>query len=139
MIDFHYEVEFSLDREEYYADWLNRVIRSEQVICQQVDFIFCSDPYLLNLNRKYLGHDTYTDILTFDDSSSSGLRGDVFISVERVKENAQAWDTDFMDELRRVMVHGILHMLGYRDISEEERTAMREIEMKKMKMFHVEQ
>jgi rRNA maturation RNase YbeY len=139
MIDFHYEVGFILDGEKYYVDWLSRVILSEHAFCRHIDYIFCSDNFLLNLNIKFLGHDTLTDILTFDDSSGSGLRGDIFISVDRVKENAAAQGTDFTDELRRVMVHGILHMLGYRDKSKSEISKMRAIETEKMKMFHVEQ
>ena len=139
MIDFHYEVEFELDNENYYADWISRVIQSEKALCRQVDYIFCSDDYLFNLNVRFLDHDTYTDILTFDASEGSMLGGEIYISVDRVRENAAELDLDFVEELRRVMVHGILHMLGYKDNSAAQQLAMRELEKNKIMMFHVEQ
>ncbi len=139
MIDFHYEVPFKLDNKNYYADWLARVITSENASSRQIDYIFCSDEYLLELNSRFLGHDMFTDILTFDTSEGNVLAGDIYISVDRVRENASEMQLLFMEELRRVMVHGILHMLGYKDKTNMQQQDMRELERSKMMMFHVEQ
>ncbi|MBT8184991.1 MAG: rRNA maturation RNase YbeY [Eudoraea sp.] len=139
MIEYNYEVDFCLDKEVDYTHWLNRVLESENRIAGQINYIFCSDNYLLQLNKKYLDHNTLTDILTFDYSDEVAISGDVFISLDRVKENAEELNEDFLRELNRVMVHGVLHMIGYTDKSEEGRKQMRRLENEKMKLFHVEQ
>ena len=138
MIDFHYETDFSIDDEAKFADWINRIILSEDEVYSQLDFIFCDDDYLLKINQDYLDHDTYTDIITFPYEDMSGLAGDIFISVERVKENALDFGVEFYLELKRVMAHGVLHLLGYGDKSEEETVQMRLKEDEKIKLFHVE-
>jgi len=94
---------------------------------------------LLKINQEYLNHDTYTDIITFDYSNDVEISGDVFISVDRVKENSHTYKVMETDEMKRVMAHGILHLLGYTDKSDLERTEMRKLELELMKMFHVEQ
>ncbi|SHE51160.1 rRNA maturation RNase YbeY [Arenibacter palladensis] len=138
MIDFHYETDFSIDDEAKFTDWISRIIFSEDKVYSQLDFIFCDDEYLLKINQDYLDHDTYTDIITFPYEDMSGIAGDIFISVERVKENAMDFGVEFYLELKRVMAHGVLHLLGYGDKSEEETVQMRLKEDEKIKLFHVE-
>ncbi|MEM7379674.1 MAG: rRNA maturation RNase YbeY [Bacteroidota bacterium] len=139
MIEFHYELDFALDDETYYADWIARVIKGETKNPGKLNYIFCSDSYLLDLNQKYLEHDTLTDIITFEYSEHGQISGDIFISIERVRDNAEALKVSVDDELRRVMVHGVLHLLGYSDKSKAEQERMRKLEEEKMKLFHVEQ
>lgn len=139
MIEYHYELEFRLDKENDYSNWINGVTVSESSVLDHINYIFCDDHYLWELNRKYLKHNTLTDILTFDYSQSKKLRADIFISIERVRENAKKLGVNFHEELLRVMSHGILHLLGYKDKTEEEKACMREKEDEKIKMFHVEQ
>lgn len=139
MINFHYELEFALEDESKYADWLEQVIISEEKQPGEISYIFCDDEYLLTLNRKYLDHDTLTDIISFDYTEGTMIHGDIYLSVERVRENAEDFNVNFADELRRVMVHGVLHYCGYKDKSPEEEKLMRAKEEEKMKMFHVEQ
>lgn len=139
MIEFHYESDFRLQHETKYIDWLSRVIALDGYKLGELAYIFCVDSYLKNLNEKFLNHDTWTDIITFDYSEGNRIAGDVFISIERVTENAEQFKVDFGEELRRVMVHGVLHLFGHTDKSEEEKARMRELEEKRMKMFHVEQ
>jgi rRNA maturation RNase YbeY len=125
--------------EPLYKDWLLKIISSENKLTGDLVFVFCDDDYLLSINQKYLNHNTYTDIITFDYTNGDTLSGDVFISVDRVKENAMKFEISFEEELRRVMSHGILHLAGYGDKKDDEIKAMRLKEEEKMKMFHVEQ
>ena len=104
----------------------------------QIDYVFCTDDYLLKINKEYLNHDTFTDIITFDYTDGHMLSGDIFISTDRVKENAGIFNVDFLNELRRVMSHGILHLVGFGDKTYEEKENMRAKEEEKIKMFHVE-
>src|SRR5690606_6150400 len=138
MIDFHYLTDFQIEEEIQYTNWISRIISSEESTIGQLDFIFCSDEYLLKINQDYLEHDTYTDIITFPYSEGELISGDIFISVERVTENANTYEVDFNTELRRVMAHGLLHMLGYGDKNDEEALIMRVKENEKIKLFHVE-
>ncbi|HUH45544.1 MAG TPA: rRNA maturation RNase YbeY [Arenibacter sp.] len=138
MIDFHYLTEFSIEEEIQYVNWINRIITSEDSLVGQLDFIFCSDTYLLKINQDYLEHDTYTDIITFPYGEGKLISGDIFISIERVAENAKTYEVDFCTELQRVMAHGLLHMLGYSDKNDEETQMMRAKENEKIKLFHVE-
>ncbi len=139
MIEFHYEADFQLENEDKLADWVSRIIASEGGICKQIDYIFCSDIYLLELNKKHLSHDTFTDIITFDYSEGKQIGGDIFISIDRVRENAGIFKTDFDEELLRVMAHGLLHLFEYTDKSEGGKAEMRGKENEKIKLFHVEQ
>lgn len=139
MISFNYELDFKLDDEQLFSDWLSKVISSESKHEGEINYIFCDDNYLVEINQQYLDHDTLTDIISFDYSVGNELHGDVFISVERVVENAQDFDVTFEEELRRVIVHGILHYCGYKDKNEEDENLMRQKEEEKMKMFHVKQ
>jgi rRNA maturation RNase YbeY len=137
MISFNYECDFVLDNESAFADWLAEVIKSEIKNEGEINYIFSDDDYLLEINKQYLDHDTLTDIISFDYSVGNELHGDIFISIERVKDNAADFNVSFEDELKRVMVHGVLHYCGYKDKSETDERLMREKEEEKMKMFHV--
>lgn len=139
MIEFHYETDFHLTNETEFVEWLSRVVVSEGGFVGQLDYIFCGDNYLLELNRKHLEHDTFTDIITFDYSGGEQVAGDVFISVDRVRENAHIFKTDFNMELLRVMAHGVLHLFGYTDKTDADIAQMRSKEEEKIKLFHVEQ
>lgn len=139
MISFNYELDFKLEDETSYSDWLSKVISSETKKEGEINYIFCDDDYLLEINQQYLDHDTFTDIISFDYSIGNELHGDIFISIERVRENAVDFNVDFVDELKRVLVHGVLHYCGYKDKSEEDEKLMRQKEEEKMKMFHVKQ
>ena len=108
--------------------WLRMVAESEIRRIGDITIIFCSDNYILDINRKYLGHDYFTDIITFDYCSGNVLSGDLFISVDSVKENSVEYGTEFEDELNRVIVHGILHLIGYDDHTDEDVKVMREKE-----------
>ena len=126
MIDFTFEQidVFELNN-DLIINWLIRVSSSENKVCGPISIIFCSDDYLLSVNNEYLDHDFFTDIITFDYSSNSEISGDLFISIDRVKENAITYNVAFIQELYRVLVHGVLHLCGYGDKSPEEELIMR--------------
>ncbi|MCK0158113.1 rRNA maturation RNase YbeY [Cellulophaga sp. F20128] len=138
MINFHYESEFRLTKETKFSDWINRIIISEGFVTGDINYIFCNDEYLLGINQKYLNHDTYTDIITFDYRMGKLLNSDIYISEERVSDNAVEFKVDFSEELLRVMAHGILHLCDYKDKSVNDSVLMREKEEEKIKLFHVE-
>lgn len=139
IINFYSENDFELEKVSSYESWVKNVISSEGKKTGEISFIFCDDEYLLEINQKYLDHDTYTDIISFDASVGNILNGDIFISTERVSENADSYEVEFSEELKRVIIHGVLHLCGYKDKTPEEEKIMREKEEEKMKMFHVEQ
>ena len=139
MISFNYETQFQLDNENQIIEWLTRVILSEKKKEGDINYIFCDDEYLVEINQQYLNHDTLTDIISFDYSVGNELHGDIFISIDRVKENAVDFNVSLDEELKRVMVHGVLHYCGYKDKSERDELLMRSKEDEKIKMFHVEQ
>jgi probable rRNA maturation factor len=138
MINFNYETDFTLDNEEAIAAWLTNVITSENKKEGEINYIFCDDEYLHKINLEYLNHDTLTDIISFDYTMGNELSGDVFVSVERVKDNAKDFNVIFEEELKRVLVHGILHYCGYKDKGEAEELLMRSKEDEKIALFHVE-
>jgi len=138
MISFNYESDFRLPNEMHFSKWISSVILSESKTEGDINYIFCDDAYLHQINLEYLNHDTLTDIISFDYTEGNFLHGDIFISIERVKENALDFNVSFDDELKRVMVHGILHYCGYKDKSEEDELTMRLKEDEKMALFHVE-
>lgn len=126
---FEEDISFALSHPEETAQWIDHIISKEGYELNELNFIFCSDEYLHQINIEYLDHDTYTDIITFDNSESSNeIEGDIFISVDRVDDNAKMLDTSFEDELDRVIIHGVLHLLGMKDKTEEEAMAMRKKE-----------
>jgi len=110
-------------------DWFINTAKAEGNSIKELNYIFCSDAYLLEMNQSYLNHDTYTDIITFDNSETNGkVLGDIFISIDRIKENAKNFGVTESEELHRVMIHGLLHLLGYGDKSKAEKTIMTEKE-----------
>ena len=135
MISFNYETEFELNNEAIYSSWISKVIVSENKKEGEINYIFCDDEYLLKLNIEYLNHDTLTDIISFDYSVGNELNGDIFISIERVNENANDFGVSFDEELKRVLVHGILHYCGFKDKSPEDEAQMRSKEEEKIKTF----
>jgi len=129
-IDFSSEdIDFELISPGLIEVWLKKALEKENKDLQRLSFIFCSDNYLYQLNVAYLQHDTYTDVITFPYSEGDdGVEGDIFISIERVKENAATYGYTFEKELNRVMIHGVLHLCGYGDKSEKEKAQMRDKE-----------
>ncbi len=123
----------------YYVDWITRVIESEGYTADKISFVFADDDYVWRLNKEYLKHDYYTDILTFDYTQDKKVQGEIYISIDRVLDNARDLNVNANEELRRVMAHGILHMVGYDDHEESDIIEMRNKEDEKLKMFHVEQ
>lgn len=136
MIQFTYETNFELSNEKSISQWITDCIESYEYKEGDIHYIFCDDDYLHKLNVEFLNHDTLTDIISFDYTMGKLISGDIFISIERVKENATNYSDSFQEELHRVIIHGILHYIGYRDSLEEERNEMRkqeEICLKKLK------
>ena len=125
---FHSECDFTLSKQDARSRWIINSIINEGKRVGGVSFVFCTDEYLLEKNIQFLDHDTYTDIITFNYCEGDIISGDVFVSVERVTENANAFGMDFEDELDRVLIHGVLHLAGYQDKSKEEVNTMREKE-----------
>ncbi len=119
------DIDFAFKGKSVHSAWLKAVSEEEGRRLGQISVIFCSDPYLLEINRKYLGHDYYTDIITFDYSEGDTISGDLFISVDTVRSNAEYYSADFKDELDRVIVHGVLHLIGYDDHTDEQTAEMR--------------
>jgi len=128
MINFNFETDFQLPKKEQLSNWIIETIKSEGCKAGDINYVFCDDEYLHKLNVEFLQHDTLTDIISFDYSVGKELHGDVFISIERVKENAQELGIGFELELNRVMIHGILHYCGYKDKEEKDKIEMREKE-----------
>ena len=124
-ICYHSECDFQLKDNESITKWLEVAISTENKELGEINYIFCDDQYLLKKNQKYLKHDTFTDIITFDYTEKNRLSGDIFNSIERVKENAINFAVPFETELRRVIIHGVLHLMGYKDKSEEDTETMR--------------
>lgn len=125
MINFYAENDFSLEQKKEVSDWLKATIDSEEYVVGEITFVFCSDQFLLEINKEFLQHDTFTDIISFDYSLGKELHGEIYISTERVAENSEEFGTSFNDELHRVLVHGVLHLCGYKDKKKKDREVMR--------------
>ncbi|MEZ4841456.1 MAG: rRNA maturation RNase YbeY [Flavobacteriaceae bacterium] len=125
MILYNSETDFVLEQAENISDWIAKTIESEGKSEGDISYIFCDDDYLLDINVKYLNHNTLTDIISFDYTDDGLISGDVFVSIDRVKENAEKFNVSFQDELHRVMIHGILHFCGYKDKTKEEEQLIR--------------
>ena len=138
MISFNYESDFSLEQEDVYASWIETIVESENKILGEISYIFCDDEYLHSINMQYLNHDTLTDIISFDYTEGDIISGDIFVSIERVEDNAKDFNVSFDEELKRVLAHGVLHYCGYKDKSEKDALLMRSKEEEKIKLFHVE-
>lgn len=129
---------FTLE-EDKVRDWLDQVCADHDYEIENLNYIFCSDEYLLDINKTYLKHNFYTDIITFDQSEEENtLEGDIFISTERVKDNATTADEIYDTEMIRVIVHGILHLMGYKDKSKEEQEEMRKKEDEYISLYNTE-
>lgn len=136
MISFHYETDFVLpSKEGIFEKWVQEIISSEGKEEGDIAYIFCDDAYLLNINREFLNHDTLTDIITFDYTEDEMLGADIYISVERLEENAEEYKETFLNELLRVMAHGVLHLCGYKDKTDADSLKMREKESEKIHLF----
>jgi len=120
------DIVFTLAQKQKIREWINKTVIEEGFKrVSELNFIFCSDDYLLDINKQYLQHDTYTDIVTFDSSENEDvIAGDIFISVDRVRDNAQKFKVSEKDELHRVIIHGVLHLCGYRDKKKEDKEMM---------------
>mgnify|MGYP000725218608 FL=1 len=125
MIDFFSETEFNLQNSQEVASWISAIILNENFEEGELSYIFCDDEYLHKLNVEFLKHDTLTDIISFDNSLGNQINGDIFISVQRVKENASSFNTTFENELHRVIIHGVLHYCGYNDKTKKDADLMR--------------
>ncbi|TVZ56389.1 rRNA maturation RNase YbeY [Lutibacter sp. Hel_I_33_5] len=125
MIQFNYETNFSIDNEEVFSNWIQGCISEEKFELGEINYIFCDDEYLHKINLEFLKHDTLTDIISFDYSLGKQVSGDIYISIERVKENAKDFNVSFEEELNRVLIHGVLHFMNYKDKTDEEKTIMR--------------
>ena len=128
MINYFFEEISTIAIDEDISTWLEDIIVNEEKKLGKIQYIFCDDEYLLHVNREYLQHDFYTDIITFDYVKGKKISGDIFVSLPRIKDNAVQLSTDENEELKRVLAHGILHLCGYKDKSEEEQAMMTEKE-----------
>lgn len=128
-IFFHCEdVDFTLPNETKTIEWLTQIITNEKKITGNISYIFCSDEHLLTINKEYLNHDYYTDIITFDYTDNGIISGDIFISIDRIKDHANDYKVTFENELYRVIAHGVLHLIGYNDKTDEEQKLMTKME-----------
>lgn len=130
------DVNYNLPKKMRRKSWLKEIAKSNGFTISELNFIFCSDKYLHEINLEYLDHDTYTDIITFDNSEERQIiEGDVFISIERVKENSRELNTELEKELNRVISHGLFHLLGFKDKNDQESKIMREKENYAIELF----
>lgn len=125
MISYNFETAFLLNKKDQITVWIKNVISKEGFDCGEINYIFCDDDYLLKLNIEFLDHDTLTDIISFDYTMGNLISGDIYISIPRVKENADLFNTSFENELHRVIIHGVLHYCGYKDKSSDQKLIMR--------------
>ncbi len=124
MIRFYSETDFNLNNKQTYKNWLKSIIEKNNKRVGEINYIFCDDPYLLEINQKYLNHDYFTDIITFDYSEGKKIHGDIYISIDRVRENATLYNQTFDKELLRVLSHGVLHLCGFDDQNQEDKIQM---------------
>ena len=136
MIEFNFETDFKLGNDTLLNEWISNVITSEGFEVGEVHYIFCDDEFLHKLNVEFLNHDTLTDVISFDYRMGNQINGEIFISVERVQDNAKDFNNSFEDELHRVMIHGILHFCGYKDKTDEEEALMRNKENEALSLLH---
>ena len=132
MITFNSETSFTLKNQKKLVKWISDVISSEGFQVGEINYIFCNDSYLNKINQEFLNHDTFTDVISFDYTLGKEVGGDIFISIERVLENAEKFNEVFENELHRVMIHGVLHFMGYKDKTKTDKTLMRTKEDEKI-------
>jgi probable rRNA maturation factor len=138
-IDFVYNTDFELSNKERVSDWVLRVVKSKGYKLGNIVYAFFNDEDLKDLNIKFLKHDYYTDVISFDETADQVVSGNIAISVDRVKENATQIGVDFEEEMHRVMIHGVLHFIGFNDKTSSEKKEIREQEALALSMFHVKQ
>ena len=138
-IDFVYNTDFELSNKEHVSSWVSRVVNSKGYKLGNIVYAFFNDEDLKDLNIRFLNHDYYTDVISFDETADQVVSGNIAISVDRVKENATQIGVDFEEELRRVMIHGVLHFIGFNDKTNSEKKEIREQEALALSMFHVKQ
>jgi probable rRNA maturation factor len=129
------ESEFSIAEEKKVKSWIKKVFRQERMTCGQLYYFFCTDEHLLNINKEFLNHKTYTDIITFDYSEKKTVSGEIFISIDRVRENAKKYKQPFHEELKRIVIHGVLHLCGYKDKSAKDKKVMRNKEDAALELY----
>ena len=137
MIEYHYENDFILVDSDEIRIWIEDVIKKEKKTVGDITYIFCDDDYLLERNKEFLDHNTLTDIITFNYCIDNNISSDIMISIDRIKENSTTFENSFNEELKRVMIHGILHLIGYNDKSNKEKELMREKENFYLNMFYI--
>ena len=137
MIDFVYNTDFKLANKEIFSRWLISVANEEGFLIDTLVFLFVDDNEILEMNKKFLKHDYYTDVITFGELKDKKISGDIAISIERVLDNSKTYGVEFEDELKRVMAHGLLHIMGYSDKASSDKSVMSQKEKKAIKMFHV--
>lgn len=137
MIEYHYENDFILVDSDEIRIWIEDVIKKEKKTVGDITYIFCDDDYLLERNKEFLDHNTLTDIITFNYCIDDNISSDIMISIDRVKENSTTFENSFNEELKRVMIHGILHLIGYNDKSDKEKELMKEKENFYLNMFYI--
>ena len=137
MIEYNYEYDFKLVDSDKIRIWIEDVIKKEKKTVGDITYIFCDDDYLLERNKEFLDHNTLTDIITFNYCIDNNISSDIMISIDRVKENSTTFENSFNKELKRVMIHGILHLIGYNDKSDKEKELMREKENFYLNIFYI--
>jgi len=135
MIKYFSSTDFVINDKPHITSWIEGVINKESRLLEKLVFNFCSDESLLKINKEFLNHDTLTDVITFDYSSSKAVSGEVFISVDRVRENAKEFHQDFNNEIKRVMLHGVLHLCGYNDKTAKDKALMSDMENRHLAFF----
>ncbi len=139
MIDFVYNTDFQIENQGVFSKWLVEVAAVENCLIHELVFLFVSDQELLAMNKKYLKHNYFTDVITFGELEGDKISGNIAISVDRVLDNSKTYGVRFDEELKRVMVHGLLHIVGYNDKTKKEKLTMSQKETDALKMFHVKQ
>ena len=139
MIDFVYNTDFLIENHRVFSRWLVEVAAAENCLIHDLVFLFVSDQELLAMNKKFLKHNHFTDVITFGELEDDKISGNIAISVDRVLDNSKTYGVRFDEELKRVMVHGLLHIIGYNDKTKKEKLTMSQKETDALKMFHVKQ
>jgi len=129
------DLNFSIKEEKKTKDWIKKIIKQEGKTCGQLFYFLCTDEHLLNINKEFLNHNTLTDIITFDYTEKKTISGEIFVSIDRVKENAKKFKEPFPQELRRIIIHGVLHLCGYGDKSVAAKKIMRKKEDEALSHF----
>ena len=137
MIVFNYETPFELLNEIQTQEWIQKVVADNGFEIGEINYVFCDDNYLHKLNVEFLNHDTLTDIISFDNTLGKLISGDIFISIERVDENAKDFKVSFENELHRVMIHGVLHYMGYKDKYDDDKIKMRNAENQALSYINI--